>query len=104
MEKITPVDALMRAIDIAGGRSALAEKLPTNPDGSKVSTARIWNWVNRDGGAPASVCPDIEAITGVKCEELCPGTNWAVLRGTDADQAKADAAQEGNQQVAQQCA
>jgi DNA-binding transcriptional regulator YdaS (Cro superfamily) len=40
----------------------------------------MWNWINRDGGAPAEVCPDIEAATGVKCEELCPGVRWDVLR------------------------
>lgn len=73
MEKLTPVTALKEAVDIAGGQSALAEKL-------RVSPVRIWNWLNRDGGAPASFCPDIEAATKIPCEQLYPDANWAVLR------------------------
>ena len=45
-----------------------------------MSQARVWSWINRDKRAPSEICPDIEAITGVKCEELRPDVNWAVLR------------------------
>jgi DNA-binding transcriptional regulator YdaS (Cro superfamily) len=29
---------------------------------------------------PAEKCPAIEALLGIKCEELRPDVNWAVLR------------------------
>lgn len=80
MEQITPVDALRRAIKIAGGQSALAVKLPLSSEGRPVSQARVSLWILRDKKAPSEVCPDIEALTGVRCEELRPDVNWAVLR------------------------
>lgn len=80
MEQITPVDALKLAVGLAGGQSSLAEKLPVDADGKPVSSARVWNWVNRAQQAPAEACPDIEAITGVTCEQLRPDVNWSVLR------------------------
>lgn len=79
MENETPVDALKRAVELAGGQSALAGKLP-HFDGEPITPARVWNWVNRDLKSPAEFCPDIEEITGVRCEELRPDVNWAVLR------------------------
>jgi DNA-binding transcriptional regulator YdaS (Cro superfamily) len=36
----------------------------------------------RENGVPEKYGPDIEDITGVLCEELCPGPNWTALRGT----------------------
>jgi DNA-binding transcriptional regulator YdaS (Cro superfamily) len=75
----TPVEALLSAIDILGSQTALANALSKRfPE--PVSPARVWNWINRDGGVPSEFCPDIEDLTGVKCEHLCPGTNWPVLR------------------------
>lgn len=44
-----------------------------------VSPQVISNWKAR--GIPAENCPDIEALTGIKCEVLRPGVNWSVLRG-----------------------
>lgn len=82
MESITPVDALKQAVDLLGSQGAMATKLTTYRNGSDISQALVWNWINRDGGAPAYICPDIEAITGVKCELLRPDVNWAVLRKT----------------------
>lgn len=43
-----------------------------------ISQQAITNWKKR--GIPAEHCPDIEALTGIKCEVLRPGVNWAVLR------------------------
>lgn len=80
MIKTTPVDALNRAIKLAGGQSSLADKLPLSSGGKPVSQARVSYWVNRDKKAPTELCPDIEALTGVPCEELRPDVNWAVLR------------------------
>lgn len=87
MENETPVDALIEAVKVAGGQSALAEKLSglaPNP----VSQARVWNWVNRDHGAPAEMCPFIERLTGVQCERLHPEVDWAYLRNSAATEAK----------------
>ena len=51
--------------------------------------ARGWaigshNTINRwrENGVPEKYVPDIEDITRVRCEEICPGTNWSVLRRT----------------------
>jgi DNA-binding transcriptional regulator YdaS (Cro superfamily) len=41
--------------------------------------ATIYQW-KVSGRVPADYCPDIEAITGVRCEELRPDVNWSVLR------------------------
>lgn len=79
MPNPTPVESLVQAVEKMGGQTALAGALSKRcPE--PVSQASVWNWINRDGGAPAKFCPDIEDLTGVKCEHLCPGTNWAVLR------------------------
>ena len=32
----------------------------------------------------AKHAPDVEALTGVTCERLCPAVNWAVLRNREA--------------------
>ena len=79
MSNPTPVESLLEAVEIMKGQTALAIALSKRcPE--PVSQARVWNWINRDGGAPSEFCPDIEDLTGVKCERLCPSTNWAVLR------------------------
>lgn len=80
MNQETPVDALVRAVKIAGSQSALASGLSAARVGEPITAARVWNWVNRDKKAPAEFCPDIESLTGVLCEELAPDVNWAVLR------------------------
>lgn len=80
MEQITPVDALKQAVDFSGGQSSFASKLASRRNDGGVSQAQVWNWINRGNGAPATYCPDIEALTGIKCELLRPDTNWAVLR------------------------
>lgn len=69
--------ALDRAIAAADGNTALMRKL--NALGHKIKTqATIGQW--RNNRVPAEYCPDIEKLTGVKCEELRPDVNWQVLR------------------------
>ena len=63
---------LARAIKVAGGISAMARTLKLS------GHAVIQQW--RINQVPAEHCPDIEALTGIKCEELRPDVNWAVLR------------------------
>jgi DNA-binding transcriptional regulator YdaS (Cro superfamily) len=65
-----------RACEAAKGSSRLAQLLTAR--GRKVSKASISRW--KKERVPAEYCPDIEALTGVKCEELRPDVNWAVLR------------------------
>jgi DNA-binding transcriptional regulator YdaS (Cro superfamily) len=79
MQTETPVEALQAAVAVIGSQSQLASEL-SKRSSEPVSQARVWNWINRDGGAPSEVCPDIEDLTGISCERLCPSTNWAVLR------------------------
>lgn len=70
---------IARAIDIVGNMARLARSLGVTPQAVK-----FW----RDGRRklPAEVCPSIERATGgaVTCEQLCPGVDWAVLRGSSA--------------------
>lgn len=73
----SPKDALQTAITLAGGKTALMRKL--NERGHDIkSHSVISQW--EENGTPAKYCPDIEAETGVICEDLNPGVNWGVLR------------------------
>jgi DNA-binding transcriptional regulator YdaS (Cro superfamily) len=47
------------------------------------SAQQVSNWRTR--GVPAEWCPDIERATSgqVRCEELRPDIDWAVLRNSD---------------------
>ena len=80
METLEPnpiVAALNEAISIAGSQRALADRI-TKP-GLNVGQSTVSNWIAR-GVVPADYCPAIERETGVKCERLCPATDWVVLR------------------------
>jgi DNA-binding transcriptional regulator YdaS (Cro superfamily) len=67
----TPSDALDEAIRQTGGTKQLADRLA-------VTVQVVSNW--RARGVPAERCPDIERVTGVRCERLRPDVNWDVLR------------------------
>lgn len=62
---------IKHVLDNAQHRAAIVAKFG-------VTQQALTNWKQR--GIPAEKCPDIEAITGVRCEELRPDVNWAVLR------------------------
>lgn len=70
--EIKESEALDQAIAIAGGISALYRALGLS------GHAVIQQW--KRNRVPAEKCPDIEALTGIKCEDLRPDVNWAVLR------------------------
>lgn len=74
--------ALERACKAVAGSTRLAQLLTER--GRKVSKSSISRWKREQ--VPAEACPDIEAITGVKCEDLRADVNWAVLRNTPAAQ------------------
>ena len=63
---------LERAIHEVGGPTNLAKALGLS------GHAVIYQW--KQNRVPAEHCPDVEALTGVRCEELRPDVNWAVLR------------------------
>lgn len=65
------MDALQRAVAQAGGTSALARELGVSPQ-------VVTNWLARR--VPTDMCPAIERVTGVRCEELRPDVEWGVLR------------------------
>ena len=77
MKTLTPErQALEEAIAAAGGITKLARALNLS------SHNVVGQW--RANGVPAKHAPDVEALTGVTCERLCPAVNWAVLRNRDA--------------------
>jgi len=65
----TPIE---RAIKIAGGMTKLSREL------NLTGHATVYQWTKTR--VPAEHCPDIEALTGVRCEDLRPDVRWDVLR------------------------
>jgi DNA-binding transcriptional regulator YdaS (Cro superfamily) len=68
--------ALERACQSVHGSTRLAQLLTER--GRKVSKASVSRWKRER--VPAEFCPDIEAVSGVLCEELRPDVRWDVLR------------------------
>lgn len=50
-----------------------------------VTQQTLSNWKKR--GVPVKECIQIEALTGIKCEALCPGLPWGVLRNSNQQEA-----------------
>ena len=68
---------LERAIEAVGSGAELVRKL--NERGHEIrSHATVYQWGLN--GVPAKYCPDIEALTGVRCEDLCPDVKWRIVR------------------------
>lgn len=72
-------DALQRVIDALKGQSAVARAI-----GGPVKQGHVFYWL-QTGRIPAEHCPTMERETiragaPVRCEELCEGVDWAVLR------------------------
>lgn len=81
-KRMTPLDALNKAIELSGGKvGGFAAKIG-------VGQSVVSNWRARmaespvDKVVPAEYCPAIERVTrrAVRCEELNPSVDWAVLR------------------------
>lgn len=73
----TPKQALMTAIHRVGSQAELMRLLNLRGYGIK-GRATIGHWVAK--GTPPKYCPDIEELTDVRCEALCPGVNWSIVR------------------------
>lgn len=71
------MDAIKRAIELAGGPAKLAEVLG-------VSQQAVYFWRAGARRLPAERCPDIERAVGgaVTCEELRPDVDWQYIRGS----------------------
>ncbi|PPU41854.1 YdaS family helix-turn-helix protein [Xanthomonas arboricola] len=61
---------LERAVEAAGGQSALARLLST--DLRAVKQGHVWAWINRGHAVPAEFVMKIEAATGVSRHDLRP--------------------------------
>jgi DNA-binding transcriptional regulator YdaS (Cro superfamily) len=86
MNQLTPAEAASKAISVLGGPVAAARLL--NVKDHRYQTVQSW-LSNR---VPAEYCPAIERETRllgtvVRCEELRPDVDWAVLRTNDEDTA-----------------
>lgn len=63
------------AIEKLGSVAALAR-------GLQVTSQAVCFWRDEKRKIPADKCPEIEKLTGVRCEALRPDVDWAYLRGT----------------------
>lgn len=77
-------DLVVKAAEIAGGASALANKLGVKPP-------TVHQWINGDRPVPAHRCPDIEAITGgeVTAKQLRPDVYRTAVAATDGSKPEA---------------
>lgn len=71
---MTNHEALVLAVERAGGQSALARAISRSP--GDVKQGHVWTWLNRDLQAPAEHCPAIERVAGVRCEDLRADLTW----------------------------
>jgi DNA-binding transcriptional regulator YdaS (Cro superfamily) len=77
--KIVSMNGLTKAIEKAGGQSALASHLG-------ISTQVVHNWTRR-GNVPPEYAPVIEDDFGVPASELCPAVPWDRIRNPKRDAA-----------------
>lgn len=73
MHEISPIDG---AIEAMSGQAKLAAVLSVTP-------SMVCQWRTGRRRVPAERCPAIERATNgvVRCEDLRPDVDWAVLRG-----------------------
>ncbi len=67
MSNQSMLDALLRAVEIAGSAAELSEKIGLERTASNVNVM-----VNRDKKASAKYVAKISEVTGVRCHELRP--------------------------------
>lgn len=82
MDMKTQTSGIRKACEYVGGVSALAQRLD-------ITSSAVSQWVNGLRRVPAEQCPKIERITAgkVRCENLRPDIEWAVLRSHGEDAA-----------------
>ena len=72
------MNAINDAIAKIGGVPEFAKRLAVSPQA-------VFFWRTGQRKIPADRCPDIERLTGVRCEALRPDVAWGFLRGTPAE-------------------
>ena len=74
--------AIRKAVDLVGGNSKLSKLLSVRPP-------TVSQWISGVRQVPIERCIQIEDVTKgqVRCEDLRPDINWAVLRQTPQDKA-----------------
>lgn len=77
MEPAMP-SGIEQALEKFGGSPS---KLAAAIDGEvKVTRQHVEHW-RKTGKVPADKAPDVQRVSGVPVELLCPGVNWGVVRG-----------------------
>lgn len=71
--------AIQQAINAFAKQAAFLEALQSI-SGRPVTSSHVANWMQR-GKVPPEFAPEIELLTGVPCERLCPVVNWTAIRG-----------------------
>ncbi len=66
----TPLEALQKAVDAAGGQTELARII--DPDQENLKQQNIWTWLNRDKKTSAKWVVKVSQATNVPCHELRP--------------------------------
>lgn len=68
---------IRNAVEQLGGAQKLAERI-------HVPVQSVYFWLSGSRRIPADYCPAIERETNhaIRCEQLRPDVDWAVLRGT----------------------
>ncbi len=70
IKTLSPVEALQKAVDIAGGQTELVKLV--DPEQENLKQQNIWTWLNRDQKTSAKWVVKISQATGVSCHELRP--------------------------------
>lgn len=79
------IAALREAIDHYKSRAQFTRRLKEQVAGRfKITPAHVSMWIRRLTGVPSYLAPDVEAISGVAVERLCPEVSWHVVRGVPA--------------------
>lgn len=78
------IEHLQKAVEILGGQTATAQAIGRSI-GRDLKQAHVYAWLNSpnpDLMPPAEYCPALERATrgAVRCEDLRPDVDWAVLR------------------------
>lgn len=74
----SPVTGIEQALEkFEGSPSKLAAALD---GGIKVTRQHVEHW-RKVGKVPADKAPEVERVTGIPVELLCPGVAWGVVRG-----------------------
>ena len=64
MKTLNSKISLQKAIDLVGGQSALADEINIQKAAPpQITQQHVWNWLHRQGQAPAKYCLFIEVAT-----------------------------------------